>query len=146
RENQTFFFVTAEALRERRSLTRTFSLPSEGVRAGDFSGLATVYDPLTTNPETGARLPFDGNQIPLTRLDPVALEFLKKVPEPNLNSTEVQNYSATPTSTNDTSQFAVRLDHTVGANDSLYGRFSYADFDTFQPFGSSNLNETLVPG
>src|SRR5690606_32270992 len=30
--------------------------------------------------------------------------------------------------------------------DSLYGRFSYADFDTFQPFGSSNLNETLVPG
>src|SRR6185503_4410781 len=65
--DQTFFFLSAEALRERRALTRTFSLPGPQGRDGDFSGLPVIYDPLAT--DAARRAPFSGNRIPGTRLD-----------------------------------------------------------------------------
>ena len=144
-KDQTFFFLSYEGFRERRNLTRTFSLPSANVRAGDFSGLPTIYDPLTTDPVTGERRPFPGNRIPGDRLDPVARAFLEKVPLPNLPG-EVQNFVASPNLKNDHNQFIVRTDHYLSQNDSLFGRFYFANFVTFQPFGNSNLNEVLVPG
>ena len=80
-----------------------------------------------------------------TRLDPVATAFLQKVPLPNLPG-EVQNYLASPTLRNDNHQGVGRLDQHLTAKDTLFGRVYIADFDTFQPFGSSLLNESLVPG
>ena len=44
--NRTFVFGSFEGLRMQRSLTRTFSVPSAAVRAGDFGGLGTICDPL----------------------------------------------------------------------------------------------------
>lgn len=140
RKDKTFFFVNAEALRERRSLTGTFSLPPTAVRTGNFSGLASIHDPLSTG-----RTPFAGNQIPLTRLDPIARAFLEKVPLPNAPG-NVQNFSATPVQPNDNTQFTTRLDHNFGANDTLLARYTHSNSETFRPFGSSDLNETLVPG
>ncbi len=143
--DRTFFFLNAEALRERRSLTNTFSLPDANLRGGDFSGFAPIYDPLTVDPATGQRATFAGNQIPITRLDPIAQAFLQHVPTPNLAG-NVQNYTATPVSSNNNSQFTGRLDHTLGAKDTLMARYTYSNSATFRPFGSSDLNETLVPG
>jgi hypothetical protein len=145
RENKTWFFVNAEALRERRSLTNTFSMPTEAVREGNFAGLAPIYDPLSTDPVTGARQVFANNSIPVTRIDGVAREFLKKVPLATLPG-NVQNLQATPLSTNSNTQFTTRLDHRIGEADSLFARVTWSDSDTFRPFGSSDLNETLVPG
>ncbi len=144
RKDKTFIFVNAEALRERRSLTGTFSLPPAAVRAGNFSGLAPIFDPLSTTP-AGSRLTFSGNQIPLTRLDPIARAFLEKVPLPS-GAGNVQNFSATPVSSNDNTQFTSRLDHNFGADDALLVRYTHSNSGTFRPFGSSDLNETLVPG
>lgn len=143
--DRTFFFLNAEALRERRSLTGTFSLPPEAVRNGDFRGLNQIYDPLAGDPATGRRAVFPGNQIPVTRLDPIARAFLRKVPAPNLPG-NVQNFNAAAVSRNDNSQFTGRLDHTLTNSDMLLARFTYSDSETFRPFGSSDLNETLVPG
>ncbi len=143
--DKTFFFATAEGLRERRALTQTFSLPTAAVRGGDFTGLGTIYDPYSTNPN-GTRVPFVDNKIPVTRLDPVAQAFLNKVPLPNLNQTQAQNFAAAPSSTNDISQFAVKLDHTLSPSDTLYARYSRAQFGNFLPFGSSALNQSLIPG
>jgi hypothetical protein len=145
RKDRTFFFVSTEALRERRALTRTFSLPPDRVRTGDFGGLPAIYDPLGTDPAGARRTPFPGNRIPVERLDSIALAFLKKVPAANLPG-NVQNFVASPGSSDDNSQFTARLDHRLSEKDSLYGRFTYSDSTTFRPFGSSDLNETLVPG
>src|SRR5689334_22320328 len=46
-KDKAFFFLNYEGLRERRAQTRTFSVPSEAVRHGDFSGLAPIRDPQT---------------------------------------------------------------------------------------------------
>jgi hypothetical protein len=143
-KDRTFFFLSYERLRVRQSLTQRFSVPSAKVRKGDFSGLPAIYDPLSAA-GAGKRQPLFGNRIPEERLDPTALAFLEKVPLPNLPG-EVDNYVATPAFRNDNDQGTARIDHHWSAGDSLFGRLYGADFDTVQPFGSSLLNETLVPG
>ena len=145
RKDRTFYFVSSEALRERRSLTNTFSLPSAAVRNGDFSGSPAIYDPLTVDPNTGRRLPFANNRIPVERLDPIARALLAKVPLPN-SPGEVQNFTAFPSSSNDNTQVTGRLDHTLTAKDNFFARFTWSDSNTFRPFGSSDLNEVLVAG
>ena len=144
RKDQTFFFVSYERLRARQGLTQTFSVPRPAARAGDFSGLAAIYDPLTTTP-SGSRTVFPGNRIATNRLDPVAIAFLGKMPEANLVG-EAQNFLASPTLRNDDDQGVMRIDHRLTSKDNLFGRLYVADFDTFQPLGSGLLNESLVPG
>ena len=56
-KDRSFFFVSYEGLRMNRSLTRTFSVPSDAVRAGNFAGFAPICDPLTID-ATGACTPF----------------------------------------------------------------------------------------
>ena len=73
------------------------------------------------------------------------MAFLDKLPDANLAG-QAQNYLATPTLRNDNNQGVMRIDHRLTAKDNLFGRLYVADFDTFQPFGSSLLNESLVPG
>jgi Carboxypeptidase regulatory-like domain len=145
RRNRTFVFLSGEALRERRSLTGTFSMPPAAVRRGDLSGFAAIYDPSSGDAATGRRAPLPGNRIPLARLDPVALLFLEKIPEPNLPG-NVQNLIASPVTSNDNSQLTGRFDHHAGAKDSFYARYTHSRSETFRPFGSSDLNETLAPG
>ncbi len=144
-KNRLFFFTNYEGSIERRGLTRTFSLPSLNVRDGDFSGLPPIYDPATLNPANGRRQAFAGNKIPRDRLDPVALAFLEKVPLPN-SAGEVQNFVASPPIKNDAHQFTTRLDYSAGPHDTVFARFTGANMVTFQPYGNSNLTETLVPG
>ena len=43
-------------------------------------------------------------------------------------------------------QSSVRLDHRFTSGDQIFARFSTFDVEEFQPFGTSSLQETLVPG
>jgi hypothetical protein len=75
----------------------------------------------------------------------VAVAFLQNIPLPNQPG-EVQNYVVSSPFRNDHDQFLIRGDQTLGPNDNLFGRITYAKLRTFQPYGNTNLNETLVPG
>src|SRR5262249_8929699 len=103
-----------------------------------------IYDPLKTD-ASGRRLPFEQNRIPRERLSPVALDFLQKVPLPTAAG-EVQNFVSSPSVKNDSNQFTTRIDHAISTHDTVLARFTGANLVTFQPYGNSNLNETLVPG
>lgn len=142
--SKTFFFVNYEGQRISKSVTKTFSVPTEAVRNGDFSGLAPIFDPLTTDP-AGKRLAFSNNRIPNNRLDPLAQEFLAKVPLPNLPG-NVQNLVAALKERTVMNQVNVRLDHQLTTSDSIFGRVTIFKVDTLQPFGTSQLNESLLPG
>jgi hypothetical protein len=142
--DRSFFFVSYEGQRSNRSLTRTFTVPSAAVRGGDFSG-ASICDPLTITSPGGACTPFAGSQIPQGRLDPLAVTLLQQVPLPN-SSTAQQNLTGIERQVKDVDQFSVRLDHRFASGDQLFGRVSTFDADEIQPFGSSSLQETLVPG
>jgi hypothetical protein len=58
--NSTFFFASYEGQRIRRSLTRTFSVPSAAVRTGDFSSLGPICDPTAA----GGCVPFPAESDP----------------------------------------------------------------------------------
>ena len=142
--NRSFFFASYEGTRMRRSLTRTFSVPSESPRTGNFAGLANICDPMTIS-AAGACLPFDGNRIPADRLDPIAVSFLQHVPLPT-STRQFQNLTSIEESTRQIDQTGVRLDHRLGLNHQVFGRFSTFDADELQPFGTSTLQESIVPG
>jgi len=141
-QNRTFFFGSYEGQRMQRSLTRTFSVPPASVRAGDFSG--TICDPLTI-PTTGVCTPFANNQIPASRIDPIATAFLRNVPLPTSGAT-LQNLTSVEKQDRQLDQLSIRLDHRLTAADQLFARFSTFDAEETQPFGTSALQETLVPG
>jgi Carboxypeptidase regulatory-like domain len=142
--DRSFFFVSYEGQRGRRSLTRTFSVPTAAVRAGDFAGSGTICDPLTVE-TSGVCVPFPDNRIPFERLDPLALTFLEHVPFPTSGST-LQNLTSIEQQVKDTDQFSLRLDHRFDSGAQLFARVSTFDANEIQPFGSSSLQETLVPG
>jgi hypothetical protein len=143
-ENRTFFFGSYEGTRMRRSLTRTFSVPTAAVRSGNFSGFGPICDPLTI-PTTGICTPFANNQIPKDRIDPIATGFLGSVPLPT-SGAPLQNLTSVEESTRNIDQFSIRLDHRLTDSDQLFGRFSTFDATDLQPFGTSALQEALVPG
>lgn len=139
-QNRTFFFASYEGQRTKRSLTRTFSVPTLAMRAGDFSG----GDPVC-NPFAGPRdacIPFANNQVPV---DLVAQRLFEHLPEPNALGS-VQNLTSVEREVRDLDQFSLRLDHRFTDADTFFARFSTFDGDETQPFGTSVLNEDLVPG
>jgi len=141
---QMFFFANYEGQRLHRSLTQTFSVPSLALRGGDFSSVGAICDPLTRTVST-ACMPFTGNQIPSSRLNPVAAALLSHVPAPT-SAGEVQNLRAVNPETQEMNQVTMRIDRRLGDGGNLFGRFIAYGVNDAQPFGSSQLNETLVPG
>ncbi|HZO55935.1 MAG TPA: carboxypeptidase-like regulatory domain-containing protein, partial [Bryobacteraceae bacterium] len=93
-KNRTFFFVAYEGYKLRQASTRSTTMPSAEMRAGDFSQLMdgqgrrfNLYDPLTTG-ANWSRLPFNNNQIPVNRRSPLATYLYSVTPaatNPNVN-------------------------------------------------------------
>ncbi len=144
RRDRTFFFLSYEGQQVTRSLTQTFSVPTAALRGGDFSELPPLCDPLTRT-ASGACTGFVGNLIPSSRLDPIALALLAQVPA-STSGGLVQNLLAVDQQINPMNQFAVRIDHRLGNADNVFGRFTIYHVSDRQPFGTSSLGETLVPG
>ncbi len=143
--DRSFWFGSYEGQRMRRSLTRTFTVPSIPQRRGDFAGSPDLCDPVTVNLATGACSPFAGNRIPVDRIDPIALALLERVPAPT-SSAQLQNLTSIGRHTKDLDQFSLRVDTQLFGGHQFVTRFSTFDADEFQPFGTSSLQESLLPG
>jgi hypothetical protein len=124
-KDKTHFFVTWEQTRQLSSDTVASTVPTLLNRNGDFSDIANkIYDPLT-NP----RVPFDGNKIPLTRLDPVALASLAYFPEPNLPGL-ANNFVGSSANTLHRNIVVGRLDHYFSSSDTVTARYYINDAST----------------
>lgn len=75
--NRTFFHVSMEWYIENQSDTSFVSLPTAAEKAGNFNGVATIYDPLTGQP-------FPNNTIPTNRFSPQSESLLQYMPNPSL--------------------------------------------------------------
>jgi hypothetical protein len=132
--NRTFWSFNFEGRREISEQVQTAFWPNQNFRNGDFSALLTpavnsntgrpyrapiaIFDPMTG-------LPFPGNIIPRTRLDPGAQNMISKfLPQPDFQQADVLDYTAQrnvgiPI---DSNQYFGRLDHNLTSRDKLYGR------------------------
>lgn len=135
-KDKTFFFADYEGVRIRMSQTQLFSVPAAAERAGNFTGTGITVN----NPATGT--PFANDTIPT--IDPVAAALLAKIPLPTSTALS-NNFNDTALNASDINQYNLRFDHTFRPSDSAFVRFSVLDANQFLPFGSSALNEALLP-
>ena len=134
--NRTFAFASIDFLRERRTVTRLSTVPTDLERSGNLSQLSTaVVDPFT-------RQPFAGNIIPPGRIDPIALKVLDLFPRANRPGL-AGNYLYDAPLRESQNQATIRVDHRLSANGQLTARYSWGLVDASDPYGEDS---DTVPG
>ncbi len=120
-KNKTFFYALWNGERVPAHSFHLINVPTDAMRAGDFSALGTIIDPTTGSP-------FPNNVIPDSRISGVAKQTQNLlIPAPNRGDANVpvNNFSWThnwPDDQFNANVFMVRLDHQVSEKNSLYGR------------------------
>jgi hypothetical protein len=127
-KNSVFFFADYQGTRYDAPGFETISVAPAAWRVGDLSSVsATVKDPLT-----GAA--FGGNQIPLGRISPIARAIFANqslYPLPNRTVSGVTgNYVGETLTTIRAHQGDGRIDWNVSAKDKVFGRFSFAEYES----------------
>jgi hypothetical protein len=118
------------------------TIPTQKMVNGDFSEVAgPIYDPFSLTAE-GDRMPFANNIIPQSSMDPIGSTVAKWYPATNKPGLR-QNYLYNPPSNDDVDKWDVKIDHTFGPQDNIYGRFSWSRRKV--PM-SSNLPEPALGG
>jgi hypothetical protein len=147
--DRLFYFASYEGTRDKQALTRTVSVPTAAVRAGDLRASSTpIYNPFTGNANGSGRTPFPNNTIPANMIDPTAQKLLALLPLPNLPG-ETDNYFASAPFVLNRSTLDTKVNWNASSNINVFGRFSVLDFFTEngtnfghelqgQPLGSSN--------
>ncbi|MPZ16664.1 MAG: hypothetical protein GEV06_01930 [Luteitalea sp.] len=140
KKNKTFFFGDYQGQRQRLGGTTVATVPTMPMREGDFSelrdsngNLIPIFDPLTGDQNGLGRQQLPGNQIPSDRINPVAANLLDLLPAPTNPERIEDNFIASGSTTFDTNQYSGRVDHYVGQNTRLFGRYIYFDSDLFSP-------------
>jgi hypothetical protein len=140
--NRTFFFGDYERFHSDRGQVNNLTIPTLKMRQGDFSEVpGQIFDPFTT-----PRTPFPGNQIPLSRIDPIAARYLALFPAPTTGGL-ANNYQSTTEGFQYSHTADVRLDHRINGENALWGRWSYNNLDNYQPSGCPQDSATgFFPG
>jgi hypothetical protein len=141
--NRTFWFAAYEQFRQRQGNISGFSVPTEAMRNGDYSGVTTasgtkvnIYNPYTTDSVTHLRQQFSYGGV-LNRIDPALQSPLSKalyatLPLPTLtdvNPLVAANYYGPTPDVYNQSTFTTRIDQRISEKDSLYVRISNSTSD-----------------
>jgi hypothetical protein len=150
--NRTFFFTAYEGFRSLSASTKRARVPTMAMRNGDFSGLVDaagrryqLYDPWTTTAQW-SRQPFPNNQIPMSRLSPLAKYLYSVTPEPTepaVNPLVFDNYVYQAPNNRLEWTTTTRIDHRFSDNDQLFFRYSHGVRDTYAQSGNNNSPTTL---
>jgi hypothetical protein len=147
--DKTFFYFAWEGFLLRQGASYVYSVPTDAMRAGDFSSVRNasgavtpIYDPLTTcgrfgnapcardaaGSEIVTRQQFPGNMIPSNRIDPAARvlsNYWARANGPGAPFTAVNNYTANASVGGDNDQFNTRVDHTFSDKHRIFFRYTY---------------------
>ncbi len=129
-KDRMFFFGSYQATYIREQLTRLSRIPGPAQIAGNFTGVANIFDPATQD-AAGQRTQFPGNAIPASRFDPVALRMVQLYPSPN--RVGAQNHVFNTPRNLDDHQADSRFDWRVKDRDSVFVRYSYHDYFRLEP-------------
>jgi len=159
--DKTFFFGAYQGFRYNQTANSNLLVPTEAQLNGDLSSLRDssgnliqIYNPFSTRPDPAhpgqfIRDPFPNNQIPKNLIDQrmVALaHFVYPTAGPLFNNNTANAVDPTPLQQNQ-DEFTVRVDHTFGAKDSAWFRYSFINSTQTQSGGVPGLLSTLqTPG
>ena len=137
-KDKTFFFYSWEGFRLRQGASYVYTVPTDAMHSGDFTGQQVIYDAMTTcgrfsnaacatdanGKEVISRQPFSGNMIPVTRIDPAAKVLENYWGRAN-GSGLVNNYTANASVGGNNDQHNARVDHTFSEKQRLFVRYTY---------------------
>lgn len=135
-KNKTFFLFSWESLRQVAGSTRRAVTPLPEMLTGNFRGALDANNRPLTLTDPYARAPFPGNQVPVTRMDPVARKMAAFYPKPNLTE-GVNNFVAQANATSVWDNFTAKVDHNFSPRNQLSGRVLWRPSDSFDPFTRS---------
>ena len=169
-KDKSFFFFAYE----RYSLiSGTYTLgdvPTPAERNGDFSGMVNssgqleqLYDSKTTAPSancngTGVanpycRTPFPNNQIPASRLSPLAKTLFAVTPLPtaspqyqNVNPLVGYNIAYSAATNTITPTISTRLDHVFNESNNAYLRYTYVSSNAISPYTAAYEGPATLAG
>jgi hypothetical protein len=98
------------------------TVPTPSMKAGNFAGVAAVFDPITTPPGSLNRARFPNDQIPQNRMDPAAVRLVNLYPDPNLPGL-FNNFVFNPVKTQREDDFDARVDHHFSERSTFFVRF-----------------------
>lgn len=130
--NRIFFFGAWEGQYRVSEGERTYSVPVEAIRNGDFSNarsgatLVLIYDPLTGNPNGTGRQPFPGNIIPPERISPIARRIQEFYPLPN-RAGATSNYFQSFRETSYRDQYDVKINWNRSGSHQIWGKVGVMD-------------------
>ena len=105
---RTSFFFNYAGNASRTPVDTYSTVPTLAERAGDFAASgSTVIDPATGQP-------FEGNRVPLSRIDPATQALLAYIPAPNVAG-DTQNYHYSSTNATTSNDINLRVTHVFGA-------------------------------
>jgi hypothetical protein len=149
-KNKLFFFADYQQLISHQGQTNTLTVPTALQRQGILTegNQGIIYDPLT-------RQPFANRTVPVSRMDPVALNVQNLFPLPN-RAGLANNYIDNTVNTVNAPQGDIKVDWQITNRDHLFGRESAAHKDYTNPspanmfmFGGPNsvaFNQNAVIG
>ena len=130
--NKLFWFFAFEGLKDGQPNPTFLTVPTDAEKQGNFSALLPLgtqyqlYNPNSAvlNGTTVTRSPFPGNIIPQNLLSPIALNYMKFYPEPNVTvgvgATGTNNYSSSATTTDNYNNELGRLDYNLSDKDRMF--------------------------
>lgn len=140
RKDRTFFFGDYQGSRVRQGQTLTLTVPTPGLRNGDFSELdRPIFDPDSYDPATNTRQPFPNAKIPAARFS-----------RPAVNLTQIQyalpnrpgignNFTFTPRRPSGSDSFDTKIDHQFARNNYFFARYSWTDFRVGETFFAATV-------
>ncbi|HJT86346.1 MAG TPA: TonB-dependent receptor [Bryobacteraceae bacterium] len=125
------------------SLCGALGIPEGALPSKDPAGNAifanTIYDPLTRNTAAGTALPFPGNIIPKSRIDPVSLRIQSLFPLPN-SSALLNNGAGGDLSQRTSILPSLKIDQSIGSRSKLsfYWARNATDSQYSTPYGNAD--------
>jgi hypothetical protein len=135
--NKLFFFGDYAHTQDDSGRVNRFVVPTQAFRNGDFSASGTpIYDPLTGDQATGAgRTAFANNQIPASRISPIAQRILANIPLPNIAGAALGqvNYQDTSTLQRRNNSVDLKVNYQASARDQFTVRYGFARPTVVEP-------------
>ncbi len=164
-KDRTFGFFSWEQYRLTAGGTATSSVPTVAERNGDFSdrlingptgqinpcdGTAIlngqIFDPATTRTVNGIRCrsAFAGNIIPTSRFSTVGRNIASFYPTPNINAL-TNNFSISSAFPLYNTTYSIRVDHSIGTSDKLFGTYSSRENTRYANTANGNGGFLTLP-
>ena len=133
KDSHTFFFAAYEGNRRRLTTPFFLSVPTAAMRNGNLNDPNFIgTNSIVVNPLT--RQPFPNNTVACNPdcINPVATSLFGVLPSPTSPNASVNYLQQTPVPSN-TDGYDVRIDRTLTAKQSIYGRWSAKNIATTMP-------------